>query len=313
MKGMNRSVVFAYSEVGYVCVQALLSMGAEIAALFTHRDDPNEEIWFRSVEGLALEHGIPVYTDSPKDRIELLRRLAPEMIFSFYYRRMIPMEIITAAPGGAYNMHGALLPKFRGRAPVNWAMIMGESRSGVTLHHMTDAVDAGDIVDQEAVEIGLDDTVRDLYIGITDAARLVMLRSYPLIRSGTAPRRTQDESEATYFGKRTPEDGLIDWERSAAEVYNLVRGTTHPFPGAFSNFQGDVSGKVIIWKARPLPMLPNKGYQPGCITSVMPLCAATAEGVLKLEQLQMEGYPEQNDIEFVREFNVRVGDKFGGF
>lgn len=311
MRNWSTSVVFAYSEVGYVSVQTLLSIGAEIQAVFTHKDDPKEEIWFRSVEELARAHNIPVFTDSPANHLDLVRSLAPDMVFSFYYRRIIPMEIISSAPGGAYNIHGGLLPHFRGRAPVNWAIIMGEKQSGVTLHHMTDEIDAGDIVDQEVVEIGFDDTAMDLFGGITEAARTVMLRSYPLICSDSAPRRKQDESEATYFGKRTPEDGVINWERPATEIYNLVRGTTHPFPGAFSNFSGDVEGRVFIWRARPMPMVSVKGNKPGYVISVMPLCVVTGEGLLKIEQLQMEGYPEQSDVEFMQTFDVSAGDMFG--
>lgn len=302
-------VVFAYSEVGYVCTEALLSMGADILAVFTHEDDPAEEIWFRSVADLAEKNNIPVFTDSPKNHIDFIRELSPDMIFSFYYRRLIPMEIIDGVRGGAYNVHGGLLPTYRGRAPVNWAIIRGETESGVTLHHMTDKADCGDIVDQEVVEIGFDDTVRDLYAGIADASRRIMLRNYPLIASDSAPRRRQDESAASSFGKRTPADGLIDWHRTSMEIYNLIRGTTHPFPGAFS-FLGSTGEKVWIWSARPLKGASARGNEPGTVTSIVPLCIATGDGLLKVDRIQVEGHPEQNDREFVREFAARVGMEF---
>lgn len=301
MKPYNRSVVFAYSEIGCVCIEAILSMGAEILAVFTHEDDPHEEIWFRSVARLASEHGIPVFTDPPGKHLEYLRELAPDLVFSFYYRRIIPNEILENAPGGAYNMHGALLPLYRGRAPVNWAIIMGEVESGVTLHHMTADVDKGDIVDQEIVPIGYDDTARDLYTAMTAAARSVMLRNYPLIVSGVAPRKPQDESLATTFGKRTPSDGIIDWGMSTKKIYDLIRGTTHPFPGAFTYLR-EADGKwrkVWIWRAHPIIKGSSKGKPPGAILSLTPLSVATGNGALQIEQIQLEGQPELSATNFV--------------
>lgn len=310
MTKWNSAVVFAYGEVGYVCLETLLSMGCEVLAVFTHEDDPNETIWFRSVEELARKQGIPCYTDSPSNHMEELARLRFDLVFSFHYRSMIAMDIIGLAPGGAYNVHGGLLPRFRGRAPVNWAIIMGEKQSGVTLHHMTERADCGDIVDQEEVAIGFGDTAMDLYMSIVDASRLIVKRNYRPIALGTASRRPQDESRAGRFARRTPADGVIRWASSSIEIYNLVRGTTHPFPGAFSNFDGDVEGKVFVWRARPLPKAVTGGREPGTVLSLLPLCVATGEGVLKLERLQMEGHPEQNDIKFVQTFDVSVGDMF---
>lgn len=312
MQLYNRSVVFAYSEIGCVCLEAILSMGAEVLAVFTHEDDPHEEIWFRSVARVARDHGIPVFTDPPGRRLAYLRELNPDLIFSFYYRRIIPDEILKRAPGGAYNLHGSLLPRYRGRAPVNWAVIMGERESGVTLHHMTEEADRGDIVDQEIVAIGFDDTARDLYAGMAVAARAVMLRNYPLIVSGVAPRRPQDDSLATTFRRRSPSDGIIDWERSANEIYNLVRGTTHPFPGAFSYLVGGdgVWRKTYIWRARPLPLNSSRGRAPGAILSLVPLCAATGDGVLQIERIQVEEQPELAAANFVNLYNITPGMAF---
>lgn len=313
MQPYNRSVVFAYSEIGCVCLEAILSMGADVQAVFTQNDDPREEIWFRSAAALAKNHGIPVFTDPPRQHAAYLRELSPDLVFSFYYRRIIPEDILELAPGGAYNLHGALLPRYRGRASVNWAIIMGERESGVTLHHMTGEPGKGDIVDQMSVGIGLDDTARDLYAGMAEAARAVMLRSYPLIVSGVAPRRAQDDSLATAFGKRSPSDGIIDWNRSANEIYNLVRGTTHPFPGAFSYLreEGGTWRKIYIWQARPLPFNSSRGKKPGVILSLAPLCAATGSGVLQIEQLQPDGQQELTAANFVNTSGVTPGAVFG--
>ncbi len=312
MQLYNRSVVFAYSEIGCVCLEAILSMGAEVLAVFTHEDDPHEEIWFRSVAQIAGNHGIPVFTDSPKKHLEYLRELNPDLVFSFYYRKIIPVEILERAPGGAYNLHGALLPRYRGRAPVNWAIIMGEEESGVTLHHMTAEVDKGDIVDQEVVSIGFDDTARDLYASMTVAARAVMLHNYPLIVSGVAPRKPQDDALATTFGRRTPADGIIDWKEGAMEIYNLVRGTTHPFPGAFSYLlgEGGLWRKVYIWRAHPLTANSSMGADPGTILSIAPLCVATGRGVLQIEQVQIEGQTELAAANFVNMHDIAPGMAF---
>lgn len=311
MRHFNRCVVFAYSEIGCACLETLLSMGADVAAVFTHEDDPNEEIWFRSVASEARKNGIPVLTDSPRDKIDFIRSLEPDLIFSFYYRSIIPNEVVELPPGGAYNMHGSLLPKFRGRAPINWAIIMGETETGVTLHHMTSEPDKGDIVDQETVTIGFVDTAIDLFAGAVEAAKTVMLRSYPLIASGVAPRQAQDESQATTFGRRTPADGLIDWRKSAREIYNLVRGVTHPFPGAFSwlEREGEVR-RVFIWRAWPLDTSSSMGKQPGTVVSLVPLCVATGKGVLRLESLESEGQGEVPAASFVGMEGIRPGTRF---
>ncbi len=145
-------LVFAYHDVGYECLDALIQNDEYIMAVITHRDNPDEEIWFRSVAALAKKYDIPVHTpesvNSP-DWIKRIQSWGPELIFSFYYRNMIAEEILNIPRLGAFNMHGSLLPKYRGRVPINWAILNGEKETGVTLHHMVKKADAGDIVDQE--------------------------------------------------------------------------------------------------------------------------------------------------------------------
>ena len=235
-----RILIFAYSEVGCVCLEELIKQRAEIACAFTHEDDPEEEIWFRSVKEIAQKNGIPVRTSSKlgEEDIEFCRAAAPELIFSFYYRALVPKEILLLPRLGAYNMHGALLPRYRGRACVNWAVLNGETRTGATLHVMTEKPDGGDIVDSEAVDIKFTDTAFDVFLKVAEAARVITERSLPALEAGTAPRVPQNEAEATYFGRRRPEDGRIDWNKSARDIYNLIRAVTHPFPGAFADIGG---------------------------------------------------------------------------
>jgi methionyl-tRNA formyltransferase len=278
-------LVFAYNDVGYECLDALIQNDEYILAVITHRDDPEEEIWFRSVANLATKYDIPVHrpdsVNSP-DWIERIRSWAPDLIFSFYYRHMIPEEILNVPRLGAFNMHGSLLPKYRGRAPINWAIIQGERSTGVTLHHMVKRADAGDIVDQEAVPIGHDDTVQEVFAKCVSAARRVLERQLEALTAGTAPRRSQDESQATYFGGRKPEDGRIDWTQGAESIYNLIRAVTNPYPGAFTMVNGK---KLFIWWATPLP---GSGETPGQVLSVDPLKVATGNGILEVVNHEWE-------------------------
>ncbi|MCK9418394.1 MAG: formyltransferase [Nitrospirae bacterium] len=282
-------LVFAYHDVGYECLDALIQNDEYILAVITHKDDPEEEIWFRSVAALARKYDIPVHSPESvytSDWIERIRSWTPDLILSFYYRNMIHEDILSIPRLGAFNMHGSLLPKYRGRAPINWAILNGERSTGVTLHHMVKQADAGDIVDQEAVPIGPEDTARDVFGKCVKAARLVIERQIGPLTSGTAQRRTQDESQATKFVGRKPEDGRIDWTRSADEIYNLVRAVTQPYPGAFTMVNGK---KLLIWWATPRK---DAGEKPGTITSSDPLVIATGSGSLEVVNYEWENEDE---------------------
>lgn len=253
---MTRIAVFAYSDTGHACLEKLLQGGENVVFVATHADNPSELSWFSSVAELARSKGIePILVDDPKDPSlsAKVRAAAPDLIFSFYFRHMLPPEVLDMPRLGAFNMHGSLLPRYRGRAPVNWAVLRGETETGATLHVMTASADAGDIVDQEAVEIGPDDTGLEVQRKVSAAAVKILERRLEELKAGTAPRRPQDESKASRFGRRQPEDGQIDWSQSAKSVHNLVRAVTSPFPGAFTNVFG--GGKTFIWKTR----LPNLG------------------------------------------------------
>jgi len=229
------AVVFAYHDVGVRCLRVLLEADVRVALVVTHRDDPAERIFFGSVAELARSRGLQVLEDpAPAEIVSRLRKITPDFIFSFYYRRMLPPEVLAAARRGAFNMHGSLLPKYRGRAPVNWAVLMGESETGATLHEMVAKPDAGRIVDQEAVPIGPDETAAEVFAKVTAAAEVVLQRSLPPLLAGTAKLRPNDLSRGSYFGGRRPEDGRIDWSRSALEIHNLVRAVAPPYPGAFT-------------------------------------------------------------------------------
>jgi methionyl-tRNA formyltransferase len=245
-----RIVVFAYSDVGHACLSLLLERGANVVAVYSHRDTPGETLWFPSVADATKKAGIPLHLDADlksENDFEVFEALAPDLILSFYYREIVPAAAIELARLGAFNMHGSLLPKYRGRAPVNWAVALGEKETGATLHVMTKMADAGEIVDQEAVPIGNDDLAIDVQGRVRDAAVLVLGRQLDALLAGTAPKRAQEHQAATKFGRRRPEDGKIDWSRPAGDVHNLVRAVSHPYPGAFTEVRGQT---LKIWRTR---------------------------------------------------------------
>ena len=289
MSERPRIVVFAYSEVGYRCLKALLGSGANVQAVFTYEDDPGENIWFSSVKKLAMGNGLPVFTPNgveATETVDFIRSLKPELVFSFYYRDIIPEYILDMPRFGAFNMHGSLLPKYRGRACVNWAIIHDETETGPTLHWMTKRPDEGDIVDQEKVTIGECDTAMDVMLKIADAAEMLLARNLPLLESGKAPRREQDHSQATYFGGRRPEDGWIDWNTQARDICNLVRAVTRPYPGAFAMLDGE---KVFIWKATPLDE--DSSAPPGTVISADPFLIAAGSGIVRVDEKTVDREP----------------------
>ena len=231
---MASAVVFGYHDVGVRCLGVLLDAAVAVPLVVTHRDDPHERIWFASVAELARRKRIDTVLDPDAgELLARLRALAPDFIFSFYYRRMLPPEVLACARRGAYNMHGSLLPKYRGRSPVNWAVLQGETETGATLHEMVAKPDAGRIVDQQAVRIGPDDTAAEVLVRMTDAAQTVLERSLPALVAGTVQYKANDLARGSYYGRRRPEDGRIDWAKSAQEIHDLVRAVAPPFPGAF--------------------------------------------------------------------------------
>ena len=236
-----RAVVFAYHDVGVDCLKALLAAGIQVDLVVTHEDDPNENVWFGSVSKLCAEKHIPYVTPSAPELPSLipqLQMLHPDYIFSFYYRNMIPAEILACAKIAALNMHGSLLPKYRGRAPVNWAILHGETKTGATLHVMEMKPDAGDIVGQAEVDIGPDETATEVFTKVSQAAVKVMNTVLPQLIQGNVPRKANPLSQGSYFGGRKPADGQIRWGQTAFEVHNLVRAVAPPYPGAFTDWQG---------------------------------------------------------------------------
>jgi methionyl-tRNA formyltransferase len=294
-----RIIFMGYHNIGYACLEALIGLarelGDEIVAVVTHADDPKENIWFASVRQLAFEHYLPVYQpDNPNDPafVAAMQALQPDFLFSCYYRHMLKQPVLDLPRLGALNLHGSLLPRYRGRCPVNWVLVHGETETGLTLHYMVAKADQGDIVGVRSIPISFEDTALTLFAKMTAAAPELIRECYPLLRAGTAPRLTQDHAQASYYGGRTPQDGLIDWRHSALHVYNLVRAVTHPYPGAFTFFRGR---KLFVWGGQITAAAVTGPVEPGQVAAAVPgegLLVATGDGHFLITQAQWESEPE---------------------
>ncbi|HPL63653.1 MAG: formyltransferase [Syntrophales bacterium] len=301
-----RAVVFAYHNMGIAGLESLLRNGFEVAAIFTHEDDPEENRWFDSVADWAAGKRIPVFSPedvNKPDWVGRIREMRPRTLFSFYYRKLLSQEILQIPPGGAFNLHGSLLPAYRGRCPVNWVLVRGEKKTGVTLHRMTARADAGDIVGRKEVPIEFEDSAVTLFRKLCRAAEDLMAELLPLIRSGQAPSIPQDPASASYFGGRKPEDGRIAWGAGADEIYNLIRAVTEPYPGAFAFLPR--GQKIMIWWA--VPEEEGNGGEAGTVRiSGDRARVAAGRGRLRLEDVQV-GEKRLRGAEIAEFFKTQTG------
>ena len=285
------AVVFAYHDVGVRCLGVLLAHGVNVRLVVTHRDDPGENVWFESVERLARANDIEVAApDDPNAPAFLARvqEISPDFIFSFYYRRMLSPALLASAMRGAFNMHGSLLPKFRGRAPVNWAILEGEDTTGATLHEMTQKPDAGRIVDQMAVPILPDDRAVDVFRKVTFAAEMVLDRSLPAVLDGMAPMHEQDLAAGSYRRGRSAEDGRIDWSLAARRIHDLVRAVAPPYPGAFTELGGKRL-RLMRTHVESAPRTPGRATLRFDGRHLIARCADG--GVLRILECDLDGKP----------------------
>lgn len=235
-------VLFAYSDIGHDCLNYLLKSGEQVALLVTHPH--NEASGLKTPETIAHQYGMPVIKMSNssdlKDLIPLLKSLKPDVMLSVYFRYIIPESILEIAKLASLNMHGSFLPYYRGRCPVNWAIMRGAKETGVTLHHMVERVDAGDIVDQHKIPIHIEDTAGTVTQNLIQGSITLLARQLPLFHQGLVTRKALDITQGFYCRGRTAEDSRIDWHRSNIEIYNFIRALqpSPPYPAAFSDSNG---------------------------------------------------------------------------
>ncbi|NIF21259.1 bifunctional UDP-4-amino-4-deoxy-L-arabinose formyltransferase/UDP-glucuronic acid oxidase ArnA [Candidatus Pantoea multigeneris] len=300
-----KTVVFAYHDMGCVGITALLQAGYTISAIFTHADNAAENHFFGSVARLAADHGIPVYAPEEVNHplwVDRIKALQPDAIFSFYYRNLLSDNILNSAKQGAFNLHGSLLPKYRGRAPLNWALVNGERETGVTLHRMVKRADAGEIMAQQRVAIEETDNAPSLHRKLLQAAESLLAQSLPALKQGELHGKAQNEAEATVVGRRSAEDGRIDWQKPAQTINNLVRAVTDPWPGAFA-FAG--TQKFIVWRGKV--QADNSQARAGTVLSVDPLVVACGEGALEIQTGQTENGVYMNGVQLAQSLGLVPG------
>ncbi|WP_017347609.1 bifunctional UDP-4-amino-4-deoxy-L-arabinose formyltransferase/UDP-glucuronic acid oxidase ArnA [Pantoea sp. A4] len=300
-----KTVVFAYHDMGCVGITALLQAGYTISAIFTHADNAAENHFFGSVARLAADHGIPVYAPEEVNHplwVDRIKALQPDAIFSFYYRNLLSDNILNSAKQGAFNLHGSLLPKYRGRAPLNWALVNGERETGVTLHRMVKRADAGEIMAQQRVAIEETDNAPSLHRKLLQAAESLLAQSLPALKQGELHGKAQNEAEATVVGRRIAEDGRIDWQQPAQTINNLVRAVTDPWPGAFA-FAG--TQKFIVWRGKV--QAENSQARAGTVLSVDPLVVACGEGALEIQTGQTENGVYMNGVQLAQSLGLVPG------
>jgi len=301
---VSSAVVFAYHNVGVRCLSVLLAHGVDVALVVTHKDNPNEIIWFDSVMELAALHGITAITPANPNTPEVIaqiRALQPEFFFSFYYREMLKRELLEIPRQGALNMHGSLLPKYRGRVPVNWAIIHGEKETGATLHYMTEKPDNGDIVAQQAVPILPNDTALQVFQKVTVAAEMALNACLPDLLAGRAKAVRQDLGKGAYFGGRKAEDGIIDWSQPAQVIHNLVRAVAPPYPGATTRLMGK---PMRLLQTMVTNCTVDGKEQPAFYVKEGRAYAICGRGVLRVVKFELDG-AEMSAAEFATRFGIQ--------
>ena len=312
-----RIVFMGANQTGFLCLQELLAMGEQVVGVFTvpprfsisYAKQPVAVATYRPFDQLASAHGVPlVVVDQPmREYVEPLRALRPDLIFVSGWYHLLPGAMLAIPQQGIIGLHPSLLPKYRGGAPLTWAIINGETQAGITLFHLGRGVDDGDIIGQERVAIGPDDTIATVYEQVNQSAVRLVRAMVPRLRQGTAPRIPQDASQASVFPQRAPEDGVIDWSWPARRIHDWVRAQTRPYPGAYTSLDDQ---RWMIWSTAVLDgpeALPHA--PPGSIVRITAgsgVDVATGEGRLRLLEAERTGQPA------ALERIARPGLRFGG-
>lgn len=302
--------LFLGSRRGHAVLLKLIEARAEIAGILCLVEDPHEEQFHLKVTAIAKEHNIPIYYSNAVKSAEyknLLQQLKPDIAFAIGWRYLITQDAYNLPPKGTLIIHDSLLPRYRGFAPMNWAIINGEQETGVTLFHIAEGVDCGPIVDQLSTPINENDTAKTVDERIIKLYEEIIIKNLPALSAGTAKSQPQDDDVASYTCKRTPEDGEINWQQSASQIHNLIRGLTHPFPGAYTSLRGK---RILIWGSEILAAQDNYiGNIPGRIIGKKNgmIEVLTGNGIIRLSRLQYEGEEEKDAMEIP----ISVKDTFG--
>ena len=287
-------------KLGKLTLDFLIEKGENVVGVVMP-DTDNE--WYKGVDEVAKENDIPLYKEDNincKEFVEKAKKIDPDLITVVNFPQILKPEIINIPQKGCINTHASLLPKYRGRAPLNWAMIKGENKTGVTVHYIDEEIDTGDIILQRKIEIAKDDYIKDLLSKVKNVYPEIVFNAVELIKKDKVEARSQNPSEGFYCEKRRPEDGQIEWNKEAEEIYNLIRAVSHPYPGAYSYIKNK---KLLIWKAEIIKDNSQEYNQaePGEIIdkSKEGYIVKTADDLISIEK-----------VEFAEErVEINIGDK----
>lgn len=261
-----RIVFFGNHDVGIATLETLAQY-ADVIGVVAHPIAPEESFRYASLFDFASKNKLNVIRGKGKHAsvLEFVKALAPDLIWVTDYRYILPSHLFSVAKFGAINLHPSLLPRYRGRASVNWAILNGEAEIGLTAHFIDEGVDTGDIIAQLLIKLDRDQDVGDALAALMPRYRKITRDVLSFFESGVIPRRAQDHSKSSLFPARNPEDGRIDWSQSAENIRNLVRAVAHPYPGAFCQSQ---YGKIFIWKAHTADTANVAFDQPGAVVGL---------------------------------------------
>lgn len=242
-----RVLFFGNHDVGIATLDTLV-IHADVVGVVAHPIDPEEGDRYASLFDFAWKNNLNVIRGRGRDAsvLEFVKTLAPDLIWVTDYRYILPNRLFSVTKFGAINLHPSLLPRYRGRASVNWAILRGETRIGLSAHFIDEGVDTGDIITQLKISLNRHQDVGDALAALMPQYRKITRDVLSFFESGVVPRRAQDHSKSSLFPARNPEHGRINWSHSAENIQNLVRAVAHPYPGAFCESQ---YGKIFIWKA----------------------------------------------------------------
>lgn len=270
---------------------------------------PGEPPFLDDITAFAASHGARMFVTRDVESAACADMWGEpvDLLFMVHWRYLLAPGTLSRARS-AVVLHDSLLPRYRGFSPTVWAIVNGEHEAGATLLHAAEDFDTGDIIDQEAVPIGADDTIADVFERTTGAYLRLLERNIDALKDGRSPRRAQDEAQATYTCRRVADDNRIDWSQSAVAIHDLIRGCTRPYPGAFT-FEG--GRRVTIWSSRPNP-IPWRyvGVVPGRVVRVVPnegIVVLTGDGTLMIRDVRVDGGADQCAADVFRSLSTTFG------
>lgn len=316
-----RIIYLGNHDIGIRCLAELINRNENIVAVFAlpkgYWDKltgvDHQGFGSETVDSFARSHDLTVYNPediNSEEYVDIVRNLQPDVLLSVSWDQMVNETILSIPKIGCFNLHDSLLPENRGHAPINWAIIHGYTRTGITMHHMVQKADQGGILGQREVEISLDDTTYDVYLRILDAGVELFTEVFNSIKEGQIQSTPQKHHLGTYGKRRKPVDGLIDWNQSAFDIYNRIRALTHPYPGAFTYFRGI---KMLTWQARLYENTSNLG-NPGQVIEGLQrdgLRVAAGSGSIVLQRLQLCEEDEIHALTLAGKHAIHEGELLG--